>query len=62
MMSSLVELEGKNMTMYDFGIDRLLQWKKFFKVYLILKVVVNTTVDILLYLLGYKPRPQTSNL
>ena len=27
MTSSLVELKGKNTTMYDFGIDSLLQWK-----------------------------------
>ena len=27
MTSSLVELKGKNTTMYDLGIDSLLQWK-----------------------------------
>ena len=30
MTSSLVELKGKNTTMYDFGIDSLLQWKKIY--------------------------------
>ena len=27
MTSSLVELKGENTTIYDFGIDSLLQWK-----------------------------------